>query len=759
MKKYILLVILTVILGALLLFLQYGDYLMCTDYARQEIPFIMETKRMLSSGTPWWSWNTYYGDNFLGSYSFYTLTSPFVWLLCLLPYAWIVKGCFVVLVLKYICAFLTSRLFLRKMDVSHEAACIGGLLYAFSSHAISNSFYFHFFEPLIVFPLLLVAIERFLRRERWGCTALLMASFLTAFINYYFSVGSFIAAGMYVFCRLLFSEARGEWKRVPLGVALIAVGIAMDAFVLLPTAMHIAGGPRTSGHILSGLDYTAWPFFLERLRVLFMPQVIEQPTALFSMTGFRITSVCLPVAGMLMAILYCWHNKRSWITALLALSLFVFLTPCNTVLSLFTNPDYTRWAYALCLFLTLASCKWLDKEKDALQTRHVVFYASFVTALFAVALLLGYRPGLDIGERPSIILACYVVATLTSLTALCLFARKRTLTALSQGIMVCAVVQMALFHFIRSDAYFSLVSDLTHKNLLETYITHNNVPRHEGDMHHRTAFHERFHNACMMANQPDVATFHSIQNNAVRRLISSTDTLNRPIVASMPRINRRSFYALMSVKEAIAYDDPCREFEKKDLNLTLKGRGDGYTLHNNVDYLPMGFTYDSWVEEALIDTLNARNPKPDVPLQLLANLAVPKEEEAFFARHLRHGKLLEEEQAHSPIDSIVNARRRHTASSFTGTTTGFTSEITLPREDIVFYSCPADKGFVAYVDGRETQIHPCNLGLSAVLVPAGSHTVEFRFLPRGLKEGTAVSLVALLCAAGICFRERKDAST
>lgn len=59
-------------------------------------------------------------------------------------------------------------------------------------------------------------------------------------------------------------------------------------------------------------------------------------------------------------ILYCWENKKSWITALVLVSLIAFLTPLNTVFSLFTNPNYTRWAYALALFLTLASVKWMD---------------------------------------------------------------------------------------------------------------------------------------------------------------------------------------------------------------------------------------------------------------------------------------------------------------------------------------------------------------------------------------------------------------
>ena len=38
---------------------------------------------------------------------------------------------------------------------------------------------------------------------------------------------------------------------------------------------------------------------------------------------------------------------------------------------------------------------------------------------------------------------------------------------------------------------------------------------------------------------------------------------------------------------------------------------------------------------------------------------------------------------------------------------------------------------------------PVNYGMSAILVPAGTHEVEFRFVPRGLMPGLAISLLAL----------------
>lgn len=266
MKRYIILIIITVIVGALPLFIQYGDYVLMDDYFRQEIPFIMETKRMFLSGFPFWSWNTFFGDNFIGGYGFYTLTSPFVWLNCLFPYSWLLKTLFLTLILKYICAFLTARLYLRKMSVSVEASSIGGLLYAFSSYAISNSFYYHFFEPMIVFPLLLLAVERFLNKDAYCKVTLMLVSFLVVFINYYFAVCSFVAAAMYVFCRVLFSgKLRQYLSCVPLGILLILAGILLDGALLVPIALHLVGGGKSKSRYFDRFGFYSSSFLYRKI--------------------------------------------------------------------------------------------------------------------------------------------------------------------------------------------------------------------------------------------------------------------------------------------------------------------------------------------------------------------------------------------------------------------------------------------------------------------------------------------------------------
>lgn len=723
------------------------------DFFRQEIPFILETKRMFASGTPFWSWNTFFGDNFIASYSFYTLTSPFVWINCLFPTEWMVHSLFLTLILKYICTFLSANFYLRKMNVSKEYANIGGLMYAFSSYAISNSFYYHFFEPMIMFPILLIAIERFLCREKYSKTTLILAAFFTSFINYYFAICSFFAAAMYVFCRILFSvEIKKHLKRIPLGVCLILLGIMMDSFLLIPTAIHLSGGERASQGILTGLDFTALPFFIERLRTLFMLQPIEETTTLFQGTGFNSCSVTLPVVGVFVAFLYCLRDKKSWITFLVLIGLISFLTPLNSIFSLFTNPNYTRWAYALTLFLILATVKWMEnfKEKVYHIRIYLLLYILVAVSVYSFALWRGNGISNSLNYLQFIAYTCLLIVSMICLTIYILSSMSNRI--LFYGIIFCAVIQMISFNILRSDIGLAYDKDVKKKDMIKTYLYENTLPRksNNSEMHYRTAFEGRYANLGLLKNRPSVSSFHSVLNTKLYDFVTIADTSHVSFWNTfVPNYYRRSFYALMSVKETIDYTDPYKNSVDEKMNYSNLDSTKNYVIYQNNDYIPLGFCYDSYIQESQIDSLLKLSPKPDIPLIMLSNIVIPKQQEKLFSSYLNKGTI----DFTVNIDSVIHKRKENASIVFYGSTKGFVSKVNLSRKNFVFYSVPADEGFKAYVDGQETKIYKVNLGLAAILVPQGIHEIKFNYYPKGFTEGLFISLIMLMLSGFISWRE------
>jgi hypothetical protein len=77
----------------------------------------------------------------------------------------------------------------------------------------------------------------------------------------------------------------------------------------------------------------------------------------------------------------------------------------------------------------------------------------------------------------------------------------------------------------------------------------------------------------------------------------------------------------------------------------------------------------------------------------------------------------------------------------------------------VFSDIYYEKGWKAYVDGKEVPHFRVNYILRALVLPAGEHTVEFKFHPAsyytGNKVSFASSLLLILAIAGFAFTEFK----
>lgn len=78
--------------------------------------------------------------------------------------------------------------------------------------------------------------------------------------------------------------------------------------------------------------------------------------------------------------------------------------------------------------------------------------------------------------------------------------------------------------------------------------------------------------------------------------------------------------------------------------------------------------------------------------------------------------------------------------------------VTAKTNGLLYTSIPYDEGYTVYVDGKETDYTSTgNNAFIAVYLEEGSHTVEFRYVPRGLKSGIILSVISLLLICGCIF--------
>ena len=109
-----------------------GTFNYIGDYNCQQIPFYIEANESVRNGELFWNWNTDLGANFIGSYAFYLIGSPFFWLTVLLPLSWVPKAIPFLICLKTAVAALTAYVYLKRVVKNKNYAFLGALLYAFS---------------------------------------------------------------------------------------------------------------------------------------------------------------------------------------------------------------------------------------------------------------------------------------------------------------------------------------------------------------------------------------------------------------------------------------------------------------------------------------------------------------------------------------------------------------------------------------------------------------------------------------------------
>jgi uncharacterized membrane protein YfhO len=71
-------------------------------------------------------------------------------------------------------------------------------------------------------------------------------------------------------------------------------------------------------------------------------------------------------------------------------------------------------------------------------------------------------------------------------------------------------------------------------------------------------------------------------------------------------------------------------------------------------------------------------------------------------------------------------------------------------------------GWIATIDGKEAKIYLVNYVLRGLQIPAGKHTIEFKFEPQVVKTGSTIALISsigmlLLIGAGIYLERKKKA--
>ena len=707
------------------------------------------------------SWATDLGSGVMNAYSFYLYGSPFFWLSVLLPQSWLPYMMVPLLVLKFGVAGGGAYLYLRRYVKNANYAVLGACLYALSGFAVYNVFFNHFVDVVALFPYLLWALDEAIYEDRHGLFAFWVA--VNLLNNYFFFVGQVLFLCIYFVCKLSARDFRLTGRKFGHLLWESVLGVAMGCLLLFPAVLSLLQNPRTID-LSSGWGFLTYSKVQQYLAILLswiLPPDSPYLTSVWSEGVIKWTSMTayLPLCSLAGAMAYWRSRKADSKKRIVAVCAVCALVPVlNSAFYALNSSYYARWYYMPTLILAAMTVNALeDPDVDLDAPARGIGWIMLATLVFAVVPVRDdttetWSFGVLKNPGQFFVVLGFGLLGLMLYRVLCSkwrqdsrFAQRMTAAVL---VFACAftMVHIGIGKFGQWYTDSDLVEQDTNALLLK-----NDLP--EGD--YRIDTYKIHDNIGMWLDKSCLQYFGS---TAAPSILSFYPALGvKRDVRSEPELSNYALRGLLSVEYLITTPEKQTDFENEaDDGWEYAFAKDGYAVYRNTNYVPMGFAYDYY----LTQTEYEETAKATRANLLMRALVLTDEDAAVYGKYLTH--LPEGRREELYYESYVQdcrERRATAASVFQMNNSGFHAEITLEKENLVFFSVPYDDGFTAYVNGQEADIVEVDEGLMAVLCPAGENSIDFVYQPDGIRLSRALTLggivVWLAYTAYFVWRKRR----
>ena len=367
-NKILMAFILSALLGSLIvlpnIIINKGIYSLTKDLNFQQIPFNKIMNDAIKNGEIYWTWYNDLGSNFIGTFSFYNLFSPFNILGFIFPssiFAYLIGPLYI---LKYAISGLTSYLFLQRYVKNKNYALVGSLLYTFSGYTLTNILFFHFHDVIAFFPLLLYSLDSLIYDNKKGRFAISLA--LCAFTNWFFFISECVFLIIYFLVKVFTKEYKLTKQKFIELVIEGLIGVSLASLVLIPSALFTLGNTRLSGS-WSIKKMLIYPFkdYIEIIRAFIFPSEVMSIRGILSKYNYQSIEIYLPIIGIVASSTYFIKNKKKWESILmLILCIFMFIPILNSSFILFQTTYYARWFFMPALILSLMSIKCIENKEN-----------------------------------------------------------------------------------------------------------------------------------------------------------------------------------------------------------------------------------------------------------------------------------------------------------------------------------------------------------------------------------------------------------
>ncbi len=774
-------------------FLYYGDY------NAQQIPFYENCIRMVQEGNFGWDWVTDLGSNFIGSYSYYMLGSPFFWMMCIFPSTWAPYLMAPMYMVKYIVAAVLAYTYLQRFVKNKNYAVIGALLYSFSGFQIYNTFFNQFHDVVALFPLLLIGMEEYVQNDRKGLFAI--AVMVNALINY------FMFAGQVVFCIIYFLfRSTSSSFNITLGkfLGLIlesVIGFLMSMFLFLPAASALMGNSRISSSytkvIADLFEYLGdgdleeakkslkrlfvyqysgewyWERYGQILESYFFPPDIPSRVNFFygHETRWASISMYLPMFSLTGVFALFTTKKRTWLKAIIIFLIVCSFVPIlNSIFFLFNSSYYARWLYMMIMMLVLATIIALEDRSS--KWRVPTALMTFFCTVIALPLGLIWHEDVDndnimeLGYPPfKFRFWLYVAIAFIGIALTAYIIRKYRGTKLFERAILFGISGMTIIYgcvHITNGKQHSHTSAFLVDQCIEGEV---NLPDPHDEFYridfYRSSSISTLDNLGIYWNYPTIECFHTVVPPSIMDFYPCIGITRS--VGSRPESSLYGLRAFTSTKysfietskngsvtekqttnpetgETITVYE--RDDKHKVYGFTYKESQNGFDIYENENFISMGFAYTEFMTESDFKDAYTASERDKM---LVKYLIVPDDSVEYYSQFMTRATPETCSQALSVnFKDAVEDRRTMCCDEFEYSSYGFSANIELDEPRIVYFSVPYEEnGWSATVNGKETDVLKVTYGFVAVECEAGENNIVFDYSTPGLFVASNVSVMGM----------------
>lgn len=761
-------------------FLVFKDYLFMdkayffkdigSDSYNYNYPFLYHVADYMSQyGLPKWSFSYGMGQNLLPFF----LRDPFDIFLLLAGKDHIMFGAIFKEVAKIILGGLTFYYYLKALKLSNFTSLIGCILFAFCGFTIVGSGWQIFSFESFNFALLLLSFELLLSKKNWYLfpIAIFLICISQPFNLYVY--GLFMA--VYAIFRLLQQgplnvKETGLLFGKMIGLGLL--GMLISAPFMLENIVQLLESPRGSGTNSYAKILSATPMFKTADQTLFGTSMMRlfSSDMLGSGSEFKgwqnFLEAPLFYSGLLCLLLmpqvFQFLEKR--VKVIFGVFITFWLLPIvfpyfRYAFWLFTG-DYFR-AYSV--VVTVVLIYYSAIALDLIIAKRKVNLIVLISTIVLLFILLNYpyfpenilHPGVSIFV--SFMLVVYAVM-------LFLVGRGTNITSLKYGLLL-AVMLEALYLSGRTanDRDPVQASELTEKKGYNDYTTDalklikqsdKSFYRIDKTYASSPAIHYSLNDALAQGyyGTTEYSPFNQVYFIYYLQLMGISDKKDelqsrwatglstRPILESENRVK----YILAKTQVNPIWNVIC------DSVATV---GDVKVFRNKF-LLPFGYSYSKYIKEGVYSNLS--NVQKDF---VSLKACVVKDEDVKLVSTMKEFNLADTIAPSAFNFDIyrqdVNGLSKDSMTVSTFRETDIAGKINVSEDKIMYLSIPYDGGWTLKVDGKPTNKTIVFAGMTGVILPKGSHTIEMHYELRYWHKGLIIAVIGLLAYLGLFLVQKR----